>query len=61
MASSAVDHNLHIWSVLDGPNGHNRIDQFLLSLSGHQEALITALYNKTPFHRRFLWRWRCPH
>ena len=46
VAPSAVDHNLHIWSVCDGPNGNRSLDQSLLSLSGHQQSLNNVRYSK---------------
>ena len=46
VAPSAVNHSLHVWSVLDGPNGNRSIDHSLLSLIGHKQALNTVRFCK---------------
>ena len=47
VASTAVDHSLHIWSVPDGLPSGNRTAESLLTLRGHQQALNSVRYCKT--------------
>ena len=45
VALSSNNHNLFIWSVPEG-RGDRNIGQSLLSLSGHQHAVINVRYSK---------------
>jgi len=44
-APSSNNHNLFIWSVPEG-RGDRTVDQSLLSLTGHQHAVINVRYSK---------------
>ena len=46
VVAASADNSLHVWSVLDGPNGNPSFNQSLLSLRGHQKGLNSLRYCK---------------